>query len=129
MEHRYRVRRVMSVSIAILKILASCPDGRASFASLKADMAMLASPEWSDRMRTLGRRVGPINLFSQNLARRDATGWAITPAGRAFLERLESDEELPLSQLSERPILRAVVSKPASERTSVLKRAWLKVAA
>ena len=74
---------------------------------MKADMAMLASPEWSDRMRTLGRRVESINLFSQNLVTRDAAGWAITPGGRALLERLESGEELPLLQLAERPALRA----------------------
>jgi hypothetical protein len=54
----------MSTSIAILKVLTSYPGGCASVASINADLRMLASPEWFARMRALGVRAGPVNLFS-----------------------------------------------------------------
>jgi hypothetical protein len=55
---------------------------------------MLASPEWFARMRALGIRAGAVNLFSDKLAVRDASGWAITDAGRNLLARLESGEKV-----------------------------------
>jgi hypothetical protein len=119
----------VSTSIAILKVLSSHPEGRASFESLKADLAILATPEWDARIRALGRRAGTVNIFSQKLATRGADGWAITPTGREFLDRLESGEVFAPPQVSERPALRIVASKPATETINVLKRAWLKVVA
>ena len=41
----------MDLSIGILKVLASYPDGKASVSALKADLAMLATREWFDRMQ------------------------------------------------------------------------------
>lgn len=84
----------MNVRIAILKVLSSYPDGRASYAALKFDLEMLSTREWLDRMRDLGARAGAINIFSEKLATRDADGWTITQAGRAFLDRLERGEEI-----------------------------------
>lgn len=84
----------MSVSIAILKVLSSYPEGRAGYASLKSDLAILSTSEWLARMRTLARRAGPINLFSEMLVTRDAHGWTLTPAGRHFLDRLENGDDL-----------------------------------
>ena len=43
-------------------------------------------------MRRLGERAGPIEIFRAKLATRDGEGWAITKAGRDFLDRLERDE-------------------------------------
>lgn len=87
-----KLRGVMNIRIAILKVLSSYPDGRASYASLKSDLAMLSTAEWMARMRRLGERAGPIDIFSARLATRDAEGWTITKAGRDFLDRLERDE-------------------------------------
>jgi hypothetical protein len=103
----------MSVSIAILKVL-SAYEGRASYASLKASLEILNSPEWLGRMRTLGRKAGQVHLFSRKLATRNAEGWAITAEGRAFLERLETEEEV-VAHRAERPELRVVVSNQIVE--------------
>jgi hypothetical protein len=104
----------MSVSIAILKILSAYED-RASYAALKASLEMLNSPEWLGRIETLGRKAGKINIFNQKLATRHADGWAITPAGREFLNRLERDEEFAPPQPEGRPELRVVVSNEIVE--------------
>jgi hypothetical protein len=84
----------MSMSIAILIVLSSCPGGRTSHSSLKADLDVLSTQEWWGRMRKLAELSGPINIFSQQLATRDAPGWTITEAGRNFLRRLEDAQEL-----------------------------------
>jgi hypothetical protein len=82
----------MNVSIAILKVLSSYPDGRASYAALKSDLAMLSTRERLARMRILSARAGSINIFSEKFAMRDADGWTITKTGRDFLDRLERGE-------------------------------------
>ena len=102
----------MSTSIAILKVLSSYPEGRASVAALNADLQMLASPEWFARMRALGVRGGAVNLFSAKLVTRDGAGWTITDAGRNFIEQLESGEDFMT-----RPTLR-LVSSSDGVRTS-----------
>ena len=83
----------MVVSIAILKVLSSYPEGRASHAALKADLAILSSREWFGRMRALAAIAGPINIFRDSLVTRDAHGWGITQAGRDILARVESEGE------------------------------------
>jgi hypothetical protein len=92
----------MNVRIAILKVLSSYPDGRASYASLKADLAILSTGEWLARMRVLAARAGSIDIFKEKLATRDGYGWTITQAGREFLDRLESGEEVQRTE-STRP--------------------------
>ena len=64
----------VSIQVAILKILASHDSGRATTASLKRDIAILATsgPEWSARMRRLAARVGD-NRYSRQ--RPCALGW------------------------------------------------------
>lgn len=81
------------MEIAILKILSAYPAGHASVESLKADLAMLATAEWTMRMRALGRKAGPVRLFGARLVTRDGRGWTITDAGRNLLRRLETDEQ------------------------------------
>jgi len=81
---------VVSVHVAILKVLSSYPDGFAAPASLNADLAILSgSEDWTTRMRMLAARVQGLDIFSQKLVVRDALGWRITAAGRAMLDRLE----------------------------------------
>lgn len=117
----------MNVSIAILKVLSSYQDGRASYASLKSDLAILSTPEWLARMRAHGARAGSINIFSEKLATRDAFGWSITHAGRDFLERLESIEELPPATIAAPPALRVISASSPVARTAPTKQARLKV--
>lgn len=115
----------MSVNIALLKILSSYPDGRASVASLKADFAILSTPEWLARMRVLRARAGPINIFSDKFVTRDAYGWTITQAGREFLDRLERSEENRRTEAPTRPELRVVSSKSAAPPPRSLKQALM----
>ena len=81
----------MSLQIAILKVLVSHPEGRATIAALNSDLCILntSGPDWSDRLKRLAARAPGLDIFSQRLVLRDSSGWQITPEGRAFLDRLE----------------------------------------
>ena len=111
---RKKARRVMNVRIPILKVLSSYPDGRASYASLKSDLAMLSTGEWLERMKQLGERAGQIDVFREGLATRDGYGWTITPAGREFLGRLERGEEIKRTGVP--PHLKVISSNSAVPR-------------
>ena len=104
----------MSVSIAILKVLSSHQDGRASHASLKADLAMVGTREWLARMSVLRKRAGSINMFSREFLKRDEYGWTITQAGRELLDRLERGEEMQRTEAPTKPELRLVSSRAAA---------------
>jgi hypothetical protein len=107
----------MNLQIAILKVLSSYPDGRASYASLKSDLHMLSDLEWLNRMRALGARAGAVNIFSAKLAARDASGWTITEAGRDFLDRLERGEVIKKADDTQRVQLRVVSSTSSGHPT------------
>ena len=81
----------MSLQIAILKVLVSHPEGRATIAALNADLWILntSGADWTDRLRRLAARAPSLDIFSQRLILRDSSGWQITPEGRAFLDWLE----------------------------------------
>lgn len=91
-------------------MLSSYPDGKASYASLKSDLAILSTVEWMARMRRLGERAGPIDIFGSKYATRDTEGWAITKAGRDFLDRLERAELVSQSRETESRGLSGAVS-------------------
>jgi hypothetical protein len=82
----------VSIQVAILKVLASHDSGRATTASLKRDIAILATsgPEWGARMRRLSGRVGTIDILASGYVLCDRDGWQITAAGRDFLRALEA---------------------------------------
>ena len=82
----------MSIQVAILKVLASHDSGRATTASLKRDIAILATsgPEWNARMRRLAGRVPAIDILARGYVLCHRDGWQITDEGRAFLGALES---------------------------------------
>ena len=82
----------MSIQVAILKVLASHDSGRATTASLKRDIAILATsgPEWNARMRRLAGRVEAIDILASGHVLCDGDGWQITAAGRDFLRALEA---------------------------------------
>lgn len=98
----------MSIQVAILKVLASHGNGRATLASLKQDIVILAASgsDWDARIKRLARRVPAIDIFGAGYVLRDDEGWQITPAGRDFLSALEAvsqdnqpvEADLPPSQ-------------------------------
>ena len=81
----------MSLQIAILKVLVSHPEGRATIAALNSDLCILntSGSDWTDRLRRLAARAPGLDIFGQRLILRDSSGWQITPEGRAFLDWLE----------------------------------------
>jgi hypothetical protein len=92
----------MSFQIAVMKVLSSYPAGTACLTDLKRDLAILVSsgPDWDQRMKRLAGRAPSLDAFSQGYIKRDATGWAITSAGRDLLEALE--RPIPDTVTSER---------------------------
>ena len=83
----------MNFQVAILKVLVSYPDGFASLADIKRDMAILATsgPEWSIRTKRLAARIHGLEIFSQSLVERRPDGWRITDAGRSALLLMETN--------------------------------------
>ena len=82
----------MSIQVAILKILASHGNGRATLASLKRDIIVLTASggDWGARLKRLAARVQAIDIFGSGYVLRDAEGWEITVEGRDFLYALEA---------------------------------------
>ena len=78
----------VSLQIAILKVLVSHPEGRATIAVLNSDLCILntSGSDWTDRLRRLAARAPGLDIFGQRLILRDSSGWQITPEGRAFLD-------------------------------------------
>ena len=106
----------VSIQIAILKVLASHGNGRATLASLKRDIVILTASggDWSARLKRLAGRVPSIDIFGSRYVLCDDEGWEITAEGRVFLCALESvtqdnrsaeieHPEFPTSEVAERP--------------------------
>ena len=95
----------MSLQIAILKVLVSHPEGRATIAALNCDLCILntSGSDWTNRLKRLAARAPDLDIFGQKLILCDSSGWQITPEGRAFLDWLESgaaSAKVPLAELS-----------------------------
>jgi hypothetical protein len=77
----------VSLQMAILKVLSCHPDGCATIAAPKADLAILnrSGGDWTDRMKRMAACVPALDLFGQQLVVRSDTGWQITDAGRTVL--------------------------------------------
>ena len=82
----------MSLQIAILKVLVSNPEGRATIAALNSDLSILntSGSDWTNQLRRLAARAPRLDRFGQRLVLRDSSDWQITPEGRTFLDWLES---------------------------------------
>lgn len=82
----------MNFQVTVLKILVSYPDGFATMADLKRDMAILATSgrDWADRTKRLAASVPDLDIFSQGLVERENGGWKITVSGRTVLEFMEA---------------------------------------
>ena len=93
----------MSLQIAILKVLVSHPEGRATIAALNSDLSILntSGSDWTDRLRRLAARAPGLDIFGQRLILRDSSGWQITPEGRAFLDWLERGAASAIVPLAE----------------------------
>ena len=74
----------MSLQIAILKVLVSHPEGRATIAALNSDLSILytSGSDWIDRLKRLAARAPAFDIFGQRLVLRESSGWQITPEGR-----------------------------------------------
>jgi hypothetical protein len=100
----------VSLRIAILKVLVSHPEGRATIAALNSDLSILSTsgPDWTNRLKRLAARAPDLNIFSQKWILRDSSGWQITPEGRVFLDWLESgaaSANVPVAEPSPSPPL------------------------
>ena len=82
----------MSIQVAILKVLASHGNGRATLASLRRDIIVLTASgsDWSARLKRLAGRVPSIDIFGSGYVLHDREGWEITAEGREFLRTLEA---------------------------------------
>lgn len=104
----------MSYQLEVLKVLASHPDGRATVAAIKQDLATLAGREWSERIRPLAKSAGKVNVFSAGNIVRTSDHWQVTDAGLSFLTQLEAGT-LPSIKQSE-PDLIADFTTPFADR-------------
>jgi hypothetical protein len=106
----------VSFQITILKVLAGHPEGRASLADLRRYLGILMSSgaDWADRMKRLAARAADLDIFSQSFVVRNAEGWEITDAVRAFLVSLEA----PISVTSD--IQKAIADNTQSDRSEVV---------
>ena len=109
----------MSIQVAILKVLASHGNGRATLASLRRDIMVLAASggDWSTRLKRLAGRVPSIDIFGSGYVLHDREGWEITTEGRAFLRTLEAITQDNRSVEAEPPALPApeAVQRPPGE--------------
>jgi nucleotide-binding universal stress UspA family protein len=82
----------VSIQVAILKVLASHGNGRATLASLRRDIMVLTASggDWSARLKRLAGRVPSIDIFGSGYVLHDREGWEITTEGREFLQALEA---------------------------------------
>ena len=101
---RVSVGLAVNFQVTILKVLVSYPNGWATLADIKRDVAILATSgrEWSERTTRLAARVPDLEIFAQALVERVDGGWRITDAGRSALDLMErkpSAAELPQAQI------------------------------
>jgi len=99
----------VALQVAILKVLSSHPDGRATLAALNADLAILASSgaEWTQRLKRLSALVPDLDIFGQGLVQRDESGWQLTRAGSELLRRIETPVPGALPQGDRAPLCAA----------------------
>ena len=104
----------MNFQVTILKVLVSYPDGFASLADVKRDVAILVTSgrDWSERTTRLAARLPGLEIFAQNLIERRDGGWRITDAGRSALELMESRATAPAPPQAQ--IAELAVVHPAS---------------
>ena len=70
----------LSLQIAILKVLVSHPESRATIAALNSDLSILTTSgsDWTNRLRRLAARAPGLDILGQRLILRHSSGWHIT---------------------------------------------------
>jgi hypothetical protein len=83
---------VVSLQVAILKVLSGQPGGRASISDLNADLAVLSASgsDWTQRIRRMAARAPGIDIFGQGLVIRDNGGWQLTGEGRRMVQVMDA---------------------------------------
>ncbi|MBR1157031.1 hypothetical protein [Bradyrhizobium sp. JYMT SZCCT0428] len=108
----------MSFQLTILKVLAGQRHGRASHLDVAKCVAipMSSGRDWSDRMKRLAARAPGLSIFSSDYVLRDASGWQITDAGRAFLTSIEvpASGPAPVEIETPHPVAAAAPDFPAN---------------
>ena len=94
----------MNLQVTILKVLASYPNGIATFDALKRDLEFLASRgrDWSDRTRRLAAHLPGLSIFSMGLVERHPHGWQLTNKGQSVLQFMEEWDARPQRERSRR---------------------------
>ena len=84
----------MQLKLAILTVLATRPDGRATLDELKSEVEALAANE--DRPEDLSSGLDDIDIFQSGLVIREDGGFRITDAGRSALKALKGPRKSAL---------------------------------
>jgi hypothetical protein len=107
----------VSIQVAILKVLASHGNGRATLVSLKRDIVILTASgsDWSARLKRLAARVPAIDIFGSGYVLRDDEGWQITTDGRDFLRALEAITQDNRPAEIELPVSHEAAGRPPGE--------------
>ena len=84
----------MQFKLAILTVLATRPDGRATLDELKSEVGALTAIE--DQPGELSSTLDDIDIFRSELVVPDDSGLRITDVGRSVLKTLEGPGEAPL---------------------------------
>jgi hypothetical protein len=108
----------VNFQVTVLKVLVSYPDGFATLADVKRDVAILATSgwDWSERTTRLAARLPGLEIFSQGLIERLDGGWRITEAGRSALDLMERKPATPESPQAQiiAPEPSPTIAQPAS---------------
>ena len=84
----------MQLKLAILTVLATRPDGRATLDELKSEVEALAANE--DQPEDLSSGLDDIDIFQSGLVIREDGGFRITDAGRSALKALKGPRKSAL---------------------------------
>jgi hypothetical protein len=84
----------LSWQVAVLKILSASEAGEAQLATVSRTLAILVADGWDRRQDWSGSGNRSPDIFSDGLVDRPARGvWRILPAGRDYLQALETPVE------------------------------------
>jgi hypothetical protein len=93
-----RVSQVVNFQVAVLKVLASYPNGLAALPDIKRDLAFLATSgsDWANYSRRLGAAFPSLDIFSGGFVQRYSFGWRLTAKGAIALEMMEEGVRFPV---------------------------------
>jgi hypothetical protein len=90
----------VNFKLAILTVLAKCPDRRATAGEIRREVGIIiADEDQAERLRRLSG-LGDIDIFQTGLVSRNREGFQITDAGLSLLQSLESSSNGPSAEVS-----------------------------